>query len=52
MEQRPRQKDGEVDEDVKHSIKAGWLKCKLASGVLCDRQMPTKLKGKILQDSD
>jgi hypothetical protein len=39
-------KDGEIDEDVEHRIRAGWLKWRLASGVLCDRQMPTKLKGK------
>jgi hypothetical protein len=37
-------KDGEIDEDVEHKIKVGWLKWGLASGVLCDRQMPTRLK--------
>jgi hypothetical protein len=33
------QKDGDIDEDVSHRIKAGWLKWRQASGVLCD---PTK----------
>ena len=40
-------KDGDIDEDVEHRIKAGWLKWKLASGVLCSRRMPTRLKEKI-----
>ena len=29
-------KNGEIDEDVEHRIKAGWLKWRLAFGVLCD----------------
>ena len=40
------QKDGDVDEDVSHRIKAGWMKWRQASGVLCDRRVPQKLKGK------
>ncbi|KAL6498969.1 hypothetical protein OROGR_028147 [Orobanche gracilis] len=40
------QKDGELDGDVAHRIKAGWLKCKSATGVLCDPDMPHRLKGK------
>ena len=40
------QKDGDIDEDVRHRISAGWLKCRQASGVLCDRRVPQKLKGK------
>ena len=39
-------KDGEVVEDVTHRIQVGWLKWRSASGVLCDRKIPTKLKGK------
>ena len=39
-------KDGEIDEDVKHRIKAGWLKWRLSSGVLCDRRITPRLKGK------
>jgi len=40
------QKDGDIDEDVSHRIKAGWLKWRQASGVLCDSKVPQKLKGK------
>jgi hypothetical protein len=40
------QKDGDIDEDVRHRISAGWLKWRQASGVLCDKRMPQKLKGK------
>ncbi|CAN6573782.1 unnamed protein product [Malus baccata var. baccata] len=40
------QKNGELDGDLNHRIQAGWMKCKSASGVLCDRRMPLKLKGK------
>ena len=38
--------DGEIDGDVEHRIKAEWLKWRLASEVLCDQRMPTRLKGK------
>ena len=40
-------KDGEIDEDVEHMIKAEWLKWRLASGVFCDRRKPTRSKEKI-----
>jgi hypothetical protein len=40
------QKDGDIDEDVSHRIKAGWLKWHQASGVLCDTKLPLKLKCK------
>jgi hypothetical protein len=40
------QKDGDIDEDVKHRILAGWLKWRQASGVLCDKKVPQGLKGK------
>ncbi|KAM3301760.1 hypothetical protein P3S67_016262 [Capsicum chacoense] len=39
------QGNGEIDEDVSHRI-GGWMKWKLASGVLYDRKVPPKLKGK------
>ncbi|KAF3612549.1 Bifunctional D-cysteine desulfhydrase/1-aminocyclopropane-1-carboxylate deaminase, mitochondrial [Capsicum annuum] len=38
--------DGEIDEDVTHRIWAGWLKWRLASGVLCDKKVLLNLKGK------
>jgi hypothetical protein len=40
------QKDGDIDEDVRHRISVGWLKWRQASGVLCDKKVPQKLKGK------
>jgi hypothetical protein len=40
------QKNGDIDEDVSHRIKAGWLKWRQASGVLCDPRVPLKLKDK------
>jgi hypothetical protein len=43
------QKDGDIDEDVRHKISVGWLKWRQASGVLCDKKVPQKLKGKFLE---
>jgi hypothetical protein len=40
------QKNGDIDEDLSHRIKADWLKWRQASGVLCDPRVPLKLKGK------
>ncbi|CAN6572814.1 unnamed protein product [Malus baccata var. baccata] len=40
------QKNGELDRDLNHRIQAGWMKWKSASGVLCDRRRPLKLRGK------
>ena len=40
------QRDGDIDEDVSPRIKAGWMKWRQASGVLCDKRVPQKLKGK------
>jgi hypothetical protein len=40
------QRDGDIDEDVSHRIKAGWMKRRQASGVLCVKRVPQKLKGK------
>jgi hypothetical protein len=40
------QKNGDIDEDVSHRIKADWLKRCQASGFLCDPRVPLKLKGK------
>ena len=39
-------KDGAIEEDVEHRIKAGWLKWRLASGVHCDRHIATRLNRK------
>jgi len=40
------QKDGEILEDVNHRIQAGWFKWRKATGVICDRKVPDKVKGK------
>jgi hypothetical protein len=40
------QKNGDIDEDVSHRIKADWLKWRQASGVLCDPRVTLKLKDK------
>jgi hypothetical protein len=37
---------GDIDEDVRHRISAGWLKWRQASGILYDKKVPQKLKGK------
>src|SRR5664279_4150873 len=40
------QNDGDIDEDVSHRIKAGWMKWRQASSILCDKRVPQKLKGR------
>ncbi|KAL0906290.1 hypothetical protein M5K25_024773 [Dendrobium thyrsiflorum] len=40
------QSDGEIDGDIISRIQVGWLKWRNASGLLCDRKAPLKLKGK------
>jgi Reverse transcriptase (RNA-dependent DNA polymerase) len=40
------QSDGEIDENVSHRIRAGWVKWRSASGILCDKKVPNKLKDK------
>ncbi|XP_019256270.1 PREDICTED: uncharacterized protein LOC109234657 [Nicotiana attenuata] len=39
------QGNGKTDEDVTHLIGAEWLKWRLASSVLCDKNVPPILKG-------
>jgi hypothetical protein len=39
------QRDGDIDEDVSHRIKAVWMKWHQAYSVLYDRIVPQKLKG-------
>ena len=40
------QRDGDIDVDVSHRIKAEWIKWRQASDILCDKRVPQKLKGK------
>nr|GEV53796.1 DEP domain-containing protein [Tanacetum cinerariifolium] len=37
---------GRIDEDVTHRIRTGWIRWRASSGVLCDKRVPLKLKGK------
>lgn len=39
------QTKGEVEDDIMHRIKAWWLKW-ICHGVLCNKKVPLKLKGK------
>jgi hypothetical protein len=39
------QSDGEIDEYVSHKIRAGWVKWRQSSSILCDK-VPNKLKDK------
>ncbi|KAK9070519.1 hypothetical protein SSX86_010921 [Deinandra increscens subsp. villosa] len=40
------QSDGDIDSDVAHRIRVGWCRWRAATGILCDRRFPVKLKGK------
>jgi hypothetical protein len=40
------EKNGDMNEDVSHRIRVGWLKWRQGSGVLCDPTVPLKLKDK------
>jgi hypothetical protein len=40
------QKDRDVDADVCHRIEAGWMKWHQTYGILYDKMIPQKLKGK------
>ena len=42
------QKDGDIDEDVSHRIKAVRMKWRQASGVLCDKKGTTEAKRQVL----
>ena len=37
---------GGLDREVEGKVQAGWCKWREASGILCDKQVPLKLKGK------
>ena len=42
------QRDEDINADVNHRIKAGWIKWRQASGILCDKRVPQKLKRQVL----
>ena len=39
--------DGRCEEEVRRRIQAGWMSWKKVSGVLCDRKLSAKVKGKM-----
>ena len=39
--------DGRCDEKVRRRIQAGWMSWRKVSGVLCDRKLSAKVKGKM-----
>ncbi|KAL6517417.1 hypothetical protein OROMI_033118 [Orobanche minor] len=45
------QKEGEFEDGVTHRIKAGWLRWRAATGVLCDKKVPLQLKGKFCRSA-
>lgn len=40
------QQNGEIENEVNSRIQVGWAKWKAASGVLCDKRVPMRVKGK------
>jgi hypothetical protein len=40
------QSDGEINENVSHRIRAEWVKWRQAYSILCDKNIPNKLKCK------
>ena len=40
------QEDGGIDKHVNYRIKARWMKWRQASGILYDKRVPQKLRGK------
>ena len=40
------QRDEDINADVSHRIKAGWIKWRQAFSILYDKRVPQKLKGK------
>ena len=41
--------DGRCEEEVRRMIQVGWMGWKKISGVLCDRKLSAKIKGKMNQ---
>jgi hypothetical protein len=37
------QGNDDIDKDVCHRIKAGWMKWRQASGILCDKKVPSPI---------
>ncbi|KAK6726977.1 hypothetical protein RB195_004962 [Necator americanus] len=40
-------KQGDIDQEGRARVNAAWMKWKMATGVLCDKKVPVRLKSKI-----
>ena len=38
---------GDIDSAISHCIRTGWQKWKNASGILCNKKIPIRLKGRV-----
>ena len=43
--------DGRSEEEMRRRIQAGWMSWKKASGVLCDRNLSARVKGKMCKSA-
>ena len=43
----PVQSNGECGREVKKRVQAGWNGWRRMSGVICDRRLPARVKGKV-----
>ena len=41
------EEEGGMETEIANRVGAGWMNWKKCSGVLCDKRMPVKLKGKV-----
>ena len=39
--------NGDLDEEITHRIQSGWKNWKRVSGILCDRRISLRIKGKV-----
>ena len=41
------QESGDCEREIKKRVQAGWNEWKRVSGVICDRRLPARVKGKV-----
>ena len=44
------EEEGGMETDIAKRVGAGWMNWKKCSGVLCDKRMPVKLKGRSMEE--